>query len=130
MTSGPARFRPSERIRRRSEFQHVYEHGVKAHGRYITLFILPNDRGMGRLGVAATRKLGGSVQRNRAKRLIRETFRHNKISEAFDIVVVAKRELLDASLAVLEAEYRAILERRRRQTGHVRPGRADAAQRL
>jgi ribonuclease P protein component len=76
------------------------------------VFILPNQQGLGRLGIAATRKLGGAVQRNRAKRLIREVFRRNKIAQGFDVVVIPKRELLDASLNVLEADYRTLLERR------------------
>jgi RNase P protein component len=47
--------------------------------------------------------------------LIREVFRHNKIASGFDVVVVPKRDLLQASLTVLEADYRSILERRLRQ---------------
>jgi len=109
------KLRACERIRRRADFQQAYEHGARVHGRYSTLFILPNKLDVGRLGIAATKKLGGAVQRNRAKRLIREVFRHNKIASGFDIVVVPKRELLQASLTVLEADYRSILERRLRQ---------------
>jgi ribonuclease P protein component len=104
-------FRPAERIRRRAEFQHVYEHGTRVHGRYCTVFLLRNDRSQGRLGIAATRKLGGAVQRNLAKRLIREVFRRNKIADGFDVVVVPRRELLDASLTVLEADYRMLVTR-------------------
>ena len=109
------KLRACERIRRRADFQQAYEHGARVHGRYSTLFILPNKLDVGRLGIAATKKLGGAVQRNRAKRLIREVFRHNKIASGFDIVVVPKRDLLQASLTVLEADYRSILERRLRQ---------------
>src|ERR1700716_2544841 len=105
------RFRPAERIRRRTEFQQVYERGVRIHSRYSTVFILANERGAARLGIAATKKLGGAVQRNRAKRLIREVFRRNKIAVGFDVVVVPKRELLDASLSALEAEYVQTVER-------------------
>ena len=76
------------------------------------MFALANEAGVGRLGIAATRKLGNAVVRNRAKRLIREVFRRNKLAPGFDIVVVPKRELLDASLNVLETDYRTILERR------------------
>jgi ribonuclease P protein component len=76
------------------------------------LFVLANPSGVGRLGIAATRKLGGAVARNRAKRLIREVFRRNKLAPGFDLVVIPKRELLDASLNVLEADYRNLLERR------------------
>lgn len=106
------RFRPEERIRRRAEFQQAYDRGAKVHGRYATLFILLNKLPVGRLGIAATKKLGGAVRRNRAKRLIREIFRRNNIAAGFDIVVVPKRELLDASLTALEADYRQNIERR------------------
>ncbi len=75
------------------------------------MFILANQQKVARLGIAATRKLGGAVLRNRAKRLIREVFRRNKIAQGFDVVVIPKRELLDASLNVLEADYRTLLER-------------------
>src|ERR1700680_19829 len=109
------KLRACERIRRRADFQQTYAHGARVQGRYSTLFILPNKLDVGRLGIAATKKLGGAVQRNRAKRLIREVFRHNKIAPGFDVVVVPKRDLLQATLTVLEADYRSILERRLRQ---------------
>jgi ribonuclease P protein component len=108
------KFLAAEHIRRRVEFEQIYKRGAKIHGRHATVFLLSNDKGLGRLGIAATRKLGGAVERNRAKRLIREVFRRNKIAPGFDIVVVPKRVLLDASLTTLEAEYRAIVERRLR----------------
>ena len=118
------RFRPHERIRRRAEFQEVYERGARVQGRYATVFVLANRRAVGRLGIAATKKLGGAVQRNRAKRLIREVFRRNNIAPGFDVVVVPRREMLDATLTVIEADYRNSLERR------VRPRRPDGASRL
>jgi ribonuclease P protein component len=108
------RFRPHERIRRRPEFQQVYASGARVHSRFSTVFLLPNGSSVGRLGIAATRKLGGAVQRNRAKRLIREVFRRNKIAPGYDVVVIPKRDLLDASLNVLEADYRNLVERRLR----------------
>ena len=92
----------------------MYERGVKIHSRYYTVFILRNAGGVGRLGIAATRKLGGAVERNRAKRLIREVFRRNKIAPGFDVVVIPKRDLIDASLSDLEADYRTLVERRLR----------------
>lgn len=107
------RFRSDERIRRRLEFQKVYQRGTKVHGRFLTLFLLPNERSVGRLGIAATRKLGGAVRRNRAKRLIREIYRRNKVAPGFDLIIVPKREFLDASLSTLEAEYRRNLARAR-----------------
>ena len=110
-----AAFRPHGRIRRREEFQRVYAEGTKVHGRFGILFLLPNGLDVSRLGIAATRKFGGSVARNRAKRLIRDVFRRNKIAAGFDVVVVPKRALLETSLSAFEAEFRRTLERRARQ---------------
>jgi len=106
------KFRQTQRIRRHADFQAVYANGNRVPGRYYTLFIRPNSLSVGRLGIAATKRLGGSVVRNRAKRLIREVFRRNDIAPGFDIVVVPRRELLSASLTALEAEYRASITRR------------------
>src|SRR5450759_159293 len=115
------KFRPHERIRRRVEYQQVYARGVRTHSRYSTVFILANAFGFGRLGIAATRKFGGAGERNRAKRLIREVFRRNKIANGFDIVVIPKRDLLDASLTAIEADYRTLLERRLHHMRESRP---------
>ena len=107
----------SQRIRRRPEFERVYNEGARIHGRFMTLFVLPNGGHCPRFGVAATRKLGSAVERNRAKRLSREVFRRNKVTAALDIVIVPRREMLDAPFASLEADYHAALARR----DHERP---------
>jgi ribonuclease P protein component len=86
----------------------------------MTVFVLPNGRELQRCGIAATRKLGSAVVRNRAKRLARELFRRRKIAPGWDVVIVPRREMLDAPFASLEADYDRALERR--QTA--RPGPA------
>jgi len=101
----------AKRLRRRPEFERVYKARAKAHGRFMTVFVLPNGGAAPRLGVAATRKIGSSVDRNRAKRLAREVFRRHKMAAGFDIVVVPRREMLDAPFASLEADYHAALQR-------------------
>lgn len=114
--AGGARFSRHERIRSRAEYQRIYDRGLKLHGRLFTLFRFPNSLNVGRLGIAATRKLGGAVVRNRAKRVIREVFRRNKPEPGVDLVVVPRRELLDASLTAVEREFRHMLERSARRT--------------
>jgi ribonuclease P protein component len=79
----------------------------------MTALFLANDLPHDRLGIVASRRLGGAVQRNRAKRLIREVFRLNKRSRTTgsDIVIIPKGELVQAPFPALEADYRGILQR-------------------
>ena len=109
------RFRPAQHIRRRQDFQQVYDQGARHGGRLMTVFILPRAGDVTRLGLAATRKLGGAVQRNRAKRLIREIFRRHRHPPGLDIVVVPRAALLEAPWQVIEAEYAACVDRRARR---------------
>ena len=79
----------------------------------MTLFALERDAGIARLGIAATRKMGAAVERNRAKRLVREVFRHAKPAGAVDVVVVPRREMLDAPLDRIRTEFSHLLKRAR-----------------
>lgn len=118
IADGPApfmvRFSPAEHIRQRADFELAYDTGAKASGPFMTIFVRENASGHARLGIAATRKIGGAVVRNRAKRLVRELFRQQKPSLGLDIVVIPRREFLNAPYPGLEREFAALLERARR----------------
>jgi len=123
------RFTARQRLRSRPQFQRLYDRGIKVHGRYITVFVLPcpeGSPGPGRLGIAATRRFGGAVERNRAKRRIRELFRARQDQVAgLDIVVVPKRGFGEASGADLERDYLGALARAARRPGRVGGDRAE-----
>jgi ribonuclease P protein component len=121
---GARRLTSGERVRRRPEFERVYDAGTRVHGRFMTVFVVPNGGTRSRLGVAATRKLGSAVERNRAKRLAREIFRRHKPAAAIDVVIVPRREMLDAPFTSLETDYLAILDRRDRPGSDRRHSRA------
>jgi ribonuclease P protein component len=77
---------------------------------------LDNARGYGRLGLAASRKVGTAVERSRAKRMLREAFRRSKAeTPAWDLLLIAKRALVGQRLDDIERDYRQGLERLRRR---------------
>ena len=93
----------------------------------MTLFVAKNGGKGSRLGIAATRKLGSAIARNRAKRLARELFRKQKPPAGLDVILVPRREMLDAPFASLEADYSTTLARRdRTQPQRPRPRRNGA----
>lgn len=105
-------FGPAEHVRKRADFELIYKTGFKRSGRLMTMFTRERETGPARLGIAATRKMGAAVERNRAKRLVRELFRHNKPVSALDVVVVPRREILEAPYERIEVEFKSLLARR------------------
>jgi ribonuclease P protein component len=69
-----------------------------------------------RLGITASRKIGNSVQRSRARRLIREGFRavFADLPDALDIVVIVRRPLGERKMQTLLEEWQRALPRIRR----------------
>lgn len=106
----PGRFPPASRLRRRSEFTGVFDQGTKKHGRLMSVFVLARAQGNPRIGIAASKKLGGAVDRNLAKRRMREVFRLAVPPGEIDIVVIPRRELLVAPFESVQREFASLVD--------------------
>jgi ribonuclease P protein component len=86
-------FSKSERVLNRKDFVNLNRFGRKLRTAHFTVFVAGNGLDHSRLGITASRKIGGAVVRNRVKRLVREVFRLHKgfFPAGCDIVVSAKK---------------------------------------
>jgi ribonuclease P protein component len=104
-------------LRTSEEFRRVYAQGRRYDGRFLTAFVLENNLPHHRFGITASRKaIGNAVERNRSKRLLRETFRLNSevlgsMQGKYDWVLNAKRALLRVTLNAPLEEFREIVAR-------------------
>jgi ribonuclease P protein component len=92
------------RLSRSAEFERVYRQGRSVGNRFLVLYSFPRSTAGEaadgpRLGVSVSRKVGGAVERNRVKRLLREAFGAvaERIPADHDVVVVARPELRELS---------------------------------
>lgn len=104
-------------LRDPTEFQYVYRQGKRYDGRFVTVFVIDNKGFHHRLGVTASKKtVGKAVDRNRAKRLLREAFRINENSllsllHKYDWVLNAKSTLSEVKLNSPAEEFAGIIDR-------------------
>ncbi len=89
------------RLTRGVEFQRVFQQGKRLHANGVNARAAANGMGFPRLGMAIAKKaLRRAHERNRIKRLVRESFRHHQANlPAVDIVVMCRHEVLTMSNA-------------------------------
>lgn len=82
-------------LRRKDDFSAVYKKGRSVGERYIVLFYKKNGLPYNRIAFLASKKVGNSVERNRARRLIRENYRFLKddIRTGYDIIFIARNTI-------------------------------------
>ena len=89
------------------EFKRVYDNGKSYANKYLVMYIYNNKAEENRIGISVSKKVGNSVVRHRATRLIRESVRLNeeKIKKGYDIVIIARGSIKDKKYKDVESAY-------------------------
>jgi ribonuclease P protein component len=102
------RFGRRQRIKQGRDFARIRQEGQ----RLVTGCLIANYRRLSaestaRLGVITSRKVGGAVVRNRARRLLREAFRlhQHELAQPLDLVLVARPIISDKSFGEVERDF-------------------------
>lgn len=101
-----------ERVQRNAEFRRAYDGGRRAEGRLAVLYALDVPGQPRAVGVVTSRKIGGAVVRNRARRLLREAYRLNKhkLKPNLHLVLIARSGINGKRLAEVESAVMKLFE--------------------
>jgi len=93
------RFRRRMRVRRKGEFSLLMQEGLRLTDERLILWVRPNGLGYTRIGLVVGKRLGGAVQRNRLRRLIRESFRlsYPRLPRGLDVACSPRHPAVDLS---------------------------------
>jgi ribonuclease P protein component len=104
------RFRPGQHLRRQGDIRAVREKGSRLDCKAFTVWWMPGPIGLAApraCFVASTQAVGGAVQRNSAKRRLREIFRKHQglLPPSCDFLVVARRQVNQWPFAQVERAF-------------------------
>ncbi len=101
------------RLKSTIDFKRVRRQGQSFAHPLVVMLTLPNGEERTRIGVSAGRSVGNAVRRNRAKRRLREAMRPHleTLPPGWDIVLLARKPLLEAEFNEIQAALRKLLKR-------------------
>lgn len=106
-------------LRKNGEFSAVYNKGKSVGDRYVVLFYRPNGLNYNRTGFLASKKVGNSVARNRAKRLMKESYRSiaESLPAGYDFIIIARNTICGKKCAEVEKSLDSAFRRTGVKTG-------------
>ena len=96
-----------------ADFRRAREHGSPFRDRFLVVLVRRNDGSQSRFGFVTSGKIGGAVQRNSVRRLLREAARSTvpDLAASYDIVVIATRQAVGANFNRISESLGALLRR-------------------
>jgi len=97
----------------RAQYTLVYRQGSVWTSSLVIMKAMPNGLNLSRYGFSVTKKVGGAVQRNRLKRLLREIMRVQSLEPGWDMVFMVRSAAVDADYHRLGGAVARLLARAR-----------------
>ena len=100
-------------LRRKSDFSSIYSKGKSVGDRYIVIFFKKSNLPYNRTAFLASKKVGNSVKRNRARRLMKESLRTSdlELSTGFDIIFIARNTISGRKCAEVRKSLESALKK-------------------
>ena len=100
-------------LRYKRDFNRLYKKGKSSGDKYVVVFYIANNLPHTRKAFLASKKVGGAVARNRARRLMKESFRkmEQEVASGRDVLFIARNTIAGCSCAEVEASMRRALEK-------------------
>ena len=101
------------RLKKRYQFNYVYKSGEHFSGEHMVLYVVSSKTKNIKVGLAVTKKIGHAVVRNRVRRKLREIIKKQvpTLKQNYNIIVVARENISEASFDKLSAEFLKLLKK-------------------
>lgn len=94
-------------------FRSIYKNGKSSANKLLVMYFRKNGYDYNRLGITVSKKIGNSVERNRVKRLIKESYRINHTSYkcGYDIIFIARLSIKNTSFENVESALKHLMKK-------------------
>ena len=103
---------PAVTVKENYVFRQLYRKGSSSVQPCFVVYCRKNKKGLSRLGITVSTKLGKAVVRNRVRRRLREVYRlsKNEMKQGYDVILVGRGRAITASFSKMQRQYAAALK--------------------